>query len=799
MSNKPGRNAPCPCGSGVKYKRCCGRGRSALRGYTQADRDSALRKLVHFLEGPGWAGVIDDAEALFWGEVEDHPGLPPGADESGLAQMSQMAFDGWLFYDFQLDPGRHVVDVFLESAQGLSLPERRYLQAMKATAMRLYEIIDVRPGDSVTLRDLVGGEVVRVRERTASRMLQCWTWVAARVNARGPSGLPEFDSGVLPMPPMRHEEILATINEELAWQRKSDPEAGERQHWAELAPVFHGFWRSPMPLPRMVNYDGHPMVFTTVRFEVEDLEGLEAALDRSPSLEREDGERRWVWSGKGRSREEPVVLGSFTLHERQLELSTNSVERGERGRKLLGRIAGRHVRHQLTVTEDAMGKVQRALAEGEPMPPPTLSSHADEQLRDITEEHYAEHYERWVDEEIPALDGRTPREAAAGSASERAKLIELLKDLEHRYEVALERGEAAYDPTWVRDELGLDAQLDAERGPRRAPRPAHAAEVEPMPAIVSAARTIVERVRGEQGPDFDAMISAADLESDLVARSFAREWVDTVDGAGEAAERRVWLETLCNFELHLRKLFWVDPSLGWMLGATDLELRGEELQLPFANFGIVFEDRYALGLAERMLSRERARLRGRMLRSLTVYLTQMRHGDVRLLRVAMACDAGDGRLPCVLVRELVLRPESSLEAILDSTAPGTASELEPVFVGSPARRLIHLVFNAILYASSVRPGAESSSGERGPSQAEYLESDSVYFLPGTIDIGSVDQLKRMRRSSRKRRSIMQRTMVRGHWRRAAAGWQDQRPRWIAPHWRGPTDAAIVEKDYRLEP
>ncbi|MCJ7610645.1 MAG: SEC-C domain-containing protein, partial [Candidatus Aminicenantes bacterium] len=24
MSQKPGRNDPCPCGSGKKYKRCCG-------------------------------------------------------------------------------------------------------------------------------------------------------------------------------------------------------------------------------------------------------------------------------------------------------------------------------------------------------------------------------------------------------------------------------------------------------------------------------------------------------------------------------------------------------------------------------------------------------------------------------------------------------------------------------------------------------------------------------------------------------------------------------------------------------
>jgi preprotein translocase subunit SecA len=25
QSNKPGRNDPCPCGSGKKYKKCCGK------------------------------------------------------------------------------------------------------------------------------------------------------------------------------------------------------------------------------------------------------------------------------------------------------------------------------------------------------------------------------------------------------------------------------------------------------------------------------------------------------------------------------------------------------------------------------------------------------------------------------------------------------------------------------------------------------------------------------------------------------------------------------------------------------
>jgi hypothetical protein len=41
-------------------------------------------------------------------------------------------------------------------------------------------------------------------------------------------------------------------------------------------------------------------------------------------------------------------------------------------------------------------------------------------------------------------------------------------------------------------------------------------------------------------------------------------------------------------------------------------------------------------------------------------------------------------------------------------------------------------------------------------------------------------------------------MVRGHWRRAAKSWTDQRLRWIEPYWKGPDVAAIIERAYRLK-
>jgi hypothetical protein len=77
------------------------------------------------------------------------------------------------------------------------------------------------------------------------------------------------------------------------------------------------------------------------------------------------------------------------------------------------------------------------------------------------------HLEQWVDERIPRLGDTTPREAAA-SAKLRPRVVEMLKELEVQYETALSSGQAASDPTWMWDELGLAHERDA---PGHASRP----------------------------------------------------------------------------------------------------------------------------------------------------------------------------------------------------------------------------------------------------------------------------------------------------------------------------------------
>ena len=65
------------------------------------------------------------------------------------------------------------------------------------------------------------------------------------------------------------------------------------------------------------------------------------------------------------------------------------------------------------------------------------------------------HFKAWLDEGIPALEGRTPR-AAARDLQLRPKLIQLLREIENHQDRDRQQGKAWYDIAWLWQELGIN-------------------------------------------------------------------------------------------------------------------------------------------------------------------------------------------------------------------------------------------------------------------------------------------------------------------------------------------------------
>ena len=87
---------------------------------------------------------------------------------------------------------------------------RAYIEALRDSTVSLYEVSDVRPGESFLARDLVrGGDPIRVTERTATKTLVVWDVIACRiVTVRG---VVQMTGAVLAIDRDLAEEILALI------------------------------------------------------------------------------------------------------------------------------------------------------------------------------------------------------------------------------------------------------------------------------------------------------------------------------------------------------------------------------------------------------------------------------------------------------------------------------------------------------------------------------------------------------------------------------------------------------------
>ncbi|MBX3274745.1 MAG: hypothetical protein KF729_31055 [Sandaracinaceae bacterium] len=784
------------------------RGAARAVRYTTADRAAVLLELEEIAANPEAAELVEPLVEAYYDGVGE--ALGDAAYRAYEEAVSHLGFLFWMCFDARLEPAPPLADVMLREPRRPA-GQKAFLRAMRATRMRLYEITRVAPGFTITVRDaLDGGEEVTLRERSGSRTLQPGALIATRVMRPGASGEPEADGGFFNYSELQREPVLAGARQLLADLREEGLD--EDFCWREEMPLlFHLEWRTSR-LPTPVNYDGDALTRTRVTFEVRDRGALEAALDAAPAMERaSEGEACWVWSGTGTEEKELVVLGRVTLDaEGRAVLEANSVPRGERGRALLESLAGEAIAHRSTVHEDVMRKVLEQMREGARPDDPLagLDATTREALHEEAEQFLARHQRAWLDEAIPALDGASPREAAKDAAL-RPRLVELLALGDRLYQRALATGAPAADPRWVREELGVfDGCL--RRDPSQLPALAHERMAELAPELAALARDIAARVRAEPGYDAMRTVSRRELEHDLgfvrFLRTHTRDEVEAhADPATASSETELLathLEVATNLELHHRKVFWVGESVSWMLGATRLDVEGDLLRLPFGSFAIAFTDRYALGLAERALAREPAcRLRGHLLEVVTAYVTAREGG----LRIAFACDALDPGWPYLLVRELRYGPEDRLDRIVDSHLPGGADldEVPSMFRSFALRDLVRLVVNAILYATSadaeVREVAPPREGGKHAERDEAippLSGETVFHLPGKIEIGALRALQAVRRGELERTQV-QRCMVRGHWRRAARQYRDQRPRWVSPHWRGPSIAAIVERQYRL--
>jgi hypothetical protein len=445
-----GRNEPCPCGSGKKYKKCCLLVASATAGaYTPGERQSAQVALGRF----GWRHEFDEdrdrAVHRFWDAAADILG---GQVLPEVAEQGEVWFQDWFTTDFRLESGHTLLELLLErEGRRLRPGEVRYLSRARLTHLRPYEVVAVRPDQGLDLLDLWVRKPIRVHERLGTSQLVQWDVLGARVML-GAEGVPVLDGAPYLYPARARDPILKELRRVHRAFRRQVP--GDDVDFLKRFGSFFFLWwieHAVVPSrPQICTAEGDELVFVKVVFDVRDREALERALDGHPDLDRQD-DGSHAWFEAAGPAEFRRSLGAFVVDGRRAVLETTSKARAERGRAFLESLAGDAVRYRATSLES----VEQAMARRPARPTREAEAIPSEVQAEVLHAFYDRHYRGWLDTPLPALKGKTPR-AMAASKTGKAQVVALLKDLESHAARDRLAGRPTYDFGWMWGELGLD-------------------------------------------------------------------------------------------------------------------------------------------------------------------------------------------------------------------------------------------------------------------------------------------------------------------------------------------------------
>jgi hypothetical protein len=449
-----GRNHPCPCGSGKKFKRChLDAAEASSTSSSSSASGSPSRPAVHERDERVVAEIL-----AFGAKRFGRSALADGAqDMFGDHDVSVQLVSPMLAYGWPIK-GKPLAAHFLEANRGrLSGADRAWIELQLATRPSVWEVLRVERGRGVEVVDLLSGQRCFVQEILGSQTLRFRDAVLGRIVMDDPAVFCGIHDRVL-----NPRDAATVIDRARAiGLRRDDMTAGARliELWGEQLAEIERKAATPT---KITNTDGHAVAqvedrFSIVKGRADAVFDALLAIDGIIIDERDRTGARLTFTKPGNAMHagwKNTVVGTARLTSSRLVVTTNSVQRAS---ELVDRVRGGL--GELATWQKRTSEELAVQCGGE-----TIS--IDAQAIDPGAARDA--IRGWLDSPIAALDGRTPREAVGDETGRRA-VHQMLKEMEHHHARgkanAIEsRGPRANDafhddiaaPAALRKELGLD-------------------------------------------------------------------------------------------------------------------------------------------------------------------------------------------------------------------------------------------------------------------------------------------------------------------------------------------------------
>ena len=467
MTYKIGRNDPCPCGSGKKYKQCCANSPADFVEPERKGHAGAAERAIDWLMNKHRKAVSVAITERLFDELSPEEEEALNANDPETWNSIQRNATEWLLAEGEIlvhgEP-KPVSEYLLGPGGPLfTVDQRRWITQLAERPLRLYDVTDVVPGQQLTLCDSLDAEAppIIVRERLGSQAALLGVQIGVRIMAV--DGHYELSGAIYAFSHLTGPAVAARMREAMD---HFHGQASDLPHL--LSSVLQRQWLAqffaPLPMPAFRDaYSGEPMLLITDHYRVKDWAALTQSLSAQNDVE---GDRDSAWNrlidckdGQTRS----VATINVEKSPNKITVFYKTQRYADEGRLWFESVAGNAVRFLSRELSDPAGLLRSMPAGQRAKPAGAGLDLSPEALAEVVESTLRKMYAKWSDEPIPALAGKTPRQAINTPAGlERVKgLIRMYEASEKRQAAQQGRRTISFDFLW--QALGISRDAGSER------------------------------------------------------------------------------------------------------------------------------------------------------------------------------------------------------------------------------------------------------------------------------------------------------------------------------------------------
>ena len=469
MPPKAKRNDFCACGSGKKYKKCCLLKEQASRPLTKQLLDEASTNAI---------SLLLDFSIKFPEPLKAPPlnrPVPEMPDAEAQTTLKNELLMPWILYLWHppdapsqaLPSDRTVAARFLrQEGEKLDGITRRFMEAARLEPFSYWQVEGVSPGASLLMKDMVTGEERIVRDVSSSKTVARWDIFFAQVV--GLEGTFIFNSiGVYPLAPDQFRQSIVAFAEGI---KKQTGESADRRRLLGYQTEFILHYLQCVDemlhpkLPELQNMDGDKLVFAKSRYvfgaasRPDVIKALISVRDVEKAGE-EGGDAKFVWlalpKAPNNHNKGKVIKASIRVGQDRMESECNSEARDKALRKQILKHLGSLMTYESTNLQPFNpGKMSGELPQAGADKSGALDlATLSEEDRKRIEGMFEQQHMFWLDEQVPLLGGKTPRETSRTSQGKK-QVADMINDWENMRSRAQDI-QFCFDFNKLRAELGI--------------------------------------------------------------------------------------------------------------------------------------------------------------------------------------------------------------------------------------------------------------------------------------------------------------------------------------------------------